>query len=459
MILVHGGNDMQTYYYFTNELSHHGIRGQRWGVRRFQNEDGSYTNAGEERYNDRNSDGTINPKAGLKKPLQGGTKETILEKKQTALAAKKVKVKTPESKIKAGWAKQDYKDEKIKAKINKETKIGKRRQELIERYREKGMNEEEAQIAAYRRDKFEKALKVAGVVTIAAATAYVAKKRYDYKTDKILESGTELKRISSDDSKDLHDLYYAALADNKRDVGRYEGLYGGGQLRNQSKDVYQKTIRMEKGTKIASHDSARKILGSLANKDPEYRNTVKEAAEGMQYRFAGKQQILAKRALADMNKGKYDTKSVYEFSNLALPLFNEGAVGDNQYSESRKKFINAIKNAGYDGVVDINDQKYSGYRTKAPVIFFNNGNQKVTNVRELVNDELTEKFNKEVQRDSIRRTAQSTAAKAAVAGSAYAVVKKNRTKKNDEFVKKYKEEHPNSELSYNEILKLNNRKR
>ncbi len=41
---------MQTYYYFTNELYHHGIKGQRWGVRRYQNEDGSLTPAGEKRY-------------------------------------------------------------------------------------------------------------------------------------------------------------------------------------------------------------------------------------------------------------------------------------------------------------------------------------------------------------------------------------------------------------------------
>ena len=30
-------------------LMHHGIKGQKWGIRRFQNEDGSYTNAGKER--------------------------------------------------------------------------------------------------------------------------------------------------------------------------------------------------------------------------------------------------------------------------------------------------------------------------------------------------------------------------------------------------------------------------
>lgn len=38
-----------------NELYHHGIKGQRWGVRRFQNEDGSLTNAGEQRYNTGNN--------------------------------------------------------------------------------------------------------------------------------------------------------------------------------------------------------------------------------------------------------------------------------------------------------------------------------------------------------------------------------------------------------------------
>lgn len=37
-------NDVQ------NFLAHHGIRGQRWGVRRFQNKDGSLTSAGKKRY-------------------------------------------------------------------------------------------------------------------------------------------------------------------------------------------------------------------------------------------------------------------------------------------------------------------------------------------------------------------------------------------------------------------------
>ncbi len=36
--------------YLTNELYHHGIKGQKWYVRRYQNEDGSLTPAGRQRY-------------------------------------------------------------------------------------------------------------------------------------------------------------------------------------------------------------------------------------------------------------------------------------------------------------------------------------------------------------------------------------------------------------------------
>ena len=45
-----GSNNDRAY-----ELYHHGILGQKWGVRRFQNEDGSLTSAGEKRYTENNS--------------------------------------------------------------------------------------------------------------------------------------------------------------------------------------------------------------------------------------------------------------------------------------------------------------------------------------------------------------------------------------------------------------------
>ena len=38
-----------------SDLRHHGIKGQKWGVRRFQNSDGSLTAAGRKRYGDGSS--------------------------------------------------------------------------------------------------------------------------------------------------------------------------------------------------------------------------------------------------------------------------------------------------------------------------------------------------------------------------------------------------------------------
>lgn len=43
--------------YESNYLQHHGIKGQKWGIRRFQNEDGTYTAEGKERYGRGSSDG------------------------------------------------------------------------------------------------------------------------------------------------------------------------------------------------------------------------------------------------------------------------------------------------------------------------------------------------------------------------------------------------------------------
>lgn len=44
-----GDNNRFKKYLPNDELKHHGILGQKWGVRRYQNEDGSYTEAGKQR--------------------------------------------------------------------------------------------------------------------------------------------------------------------------------------------------------------------------------------------------------------------------------------------------------------------------------------------------------------------------------------------------------------------------
>ena len=54
MIKIDGGDRMANYYgtvwTYGGYLAHHGIKGQRWGIRRFQEEDGTLTAEGRKRY-------------------------------------------------------------------------------------------------------------------------------------------------------------------------------------------------------------------------------------------------------------------------------------------------------------------------------------------------------------------------------------------------------------------------
>lgn len=80
-------------YYHSEELYHHGIKGQRWGVRRYQNYDGTYTKRGLKRYTDAEN--------AYNKAKQGGDK---------------AKIRTTRRKMKSAYKqlKRDYRADKGK---------------------------------------------------------------------------------------------------------------------------------------------------------------------------------------------------------------------------------------------------------------------------------------------------------------------------------------------------------
>lgn len=45
-----------TYYITNNTLAHHGIKGQKWGVRRYQNPDGTLTEEGRTHYSTKSAE-------------------------------------------------------------------------------------------------------------------------------------------------------------------------------------------------------------------------------------------------------------------------------------------------------------------------------------------------------------------------------------------------------------------
>lgn len=59
-----------------DDLMHHGIKGQTWGVRRYQNEDGTWTAAGKKRYGDDGSTGGNRGSFGGRANSAANTKNT-----------------------------------------------------------------------------------------------------------------------------------------------------------------------------------------------------------------------------------------------------------------------------------------------------------------------------------------------------------------------------------------------
>ena len=104
------------YMFVNNELYHHGIKGQRWGIRRWQNEDGTFNEAGKKRYF--NSSGSLSGNAhrALAKVYDINDKFYSKNGRNKTLASMNAAARTVQLK-KAELADKAYVD-KRKAKIN-----------------------------------------------------------------------------------------------------------------------------------------------------------------------------------------------------------------------------------------------------------------------------------------------------------------------------------------------------
>jgi len=387
-----------------NELSHHGIKGQKWGIRRFQQKDGSLTPAGRKRYSD--SPELQKQKEEFKSAKDKRKESSKLYDKATRryqnvpLPARRAEMEKARSTYQVDDA--AYKTAKLRYKTNKEVariqdkgitfaKKSKHRLRLEEQYKKMGMSDEQAQAAANNRIRTEKILAASATLTVAACATYIAVKRRKDRIDGVIKAGEKLQRVEMRDTNGkLHDVFYASKGDH--DNKRYKNLLGMDR-KSRAGRAYLMELRANSDIKVASKDKAGKVFGDLYKNDSEFRDSVQEHVKS---HFGGSNKIKNLNDMSDKN-----IKKMYENFNSAIPLMREDD------GNPSAKFFKQLKSAGYGAIQDINDMKYSGYSARNPLIVFDN--QKSKNVMVKSVKELTGDLNKSGTIELLKATGESSA--------------------------------------------------
>lgn len=401
-----------------DELYHFGVKGMKWGVRRYQNEDGSLTSLGKKR-------------------------DKMLSDRKTAK-----KHSTTSNMVKAEYSRREFEDAKTRLKLEKQKKKSKRQQDLEKKYIDQGFAKDEAEIKAYNRAKTETILKVAGGIALASAAAYVAYKHYDKVTDRVFEKGSEIGRLTNNGSEPTNRAFYGFV--NKHDKDRYEGLYG--KTLGANGPVYRKAMRAAGDINVASPESARKVLKNMFDTDKQSFDVFKKNIDAMASAVppTTKQGKLWRKAKQELDSGKIGDNTYKAFNTtLVLHTKEQQPIND--------KFYSAMKKAGYGAIRDVNDKENSGYFAKNPLIVFDTDKINVEGFTKLGNDHIDSIFAKEQGKIAAHALANEYgpigAAFATSIGAMKLVKRSNETK----FVENYRKRHPESTLSNNEILKMRDR--
>ena len=354
------------------ELYHHGIKGQKWGVRRFQNKDGSLTPAGKKRYDEPNVGRKFVQKTSESVTIDGQSFKVYgrNNKQYADKVAKKAK------NMGATVSRESKTKEAKKYKIPKNKSL--HRLKLEDKYMKNGMTREEAEQAAAKRIRTEKFVAAAAVVTVASAVAYA--KHKGYTSDKIIKENSEFQRIMRlDPNAEIRKDHRQYLSFDKKDNIKYKGFLGEhfkNQIEFENKvralddkkeladKIYDVTVRNNQEIKIASRKRAEDAFVNLFNKDPEFRKNLMDRAKEVNNEM-GLQQATGKRLFEG---GKTNDRWV---RTKAYDYFNSLLVDDDAKSASNaNKFYEALRKQGMNAVADMNDKKYSGYNAKAPLITF-----------------------------------------------------------------------------------------
>lgn len=401
-----------------DELYHFGVKGMKWGVRRYQNEDGSLTSLGKKR-------------------------DKMLSDRKIAK-----RNSTTSNIVNAEYSRREFEDAKTRLKLENQKNKSKRQQDLEKKYLKQGFTKDEAEIKAYNRAKTETILKVAGGIALASAAAYVAYKHYDKVTDRVFEKGSKIGRLTNDGSEPTNRAFYGFV--NKHDKDRYEGLYG--KTLGANGTVYRKAMRAAGDINVASPESARKVLKNMFDTDKQSFDVFKKNIDAMASAVppTTKQGKLWRKAKRELDSGKIGDNTYKAFNTtLVLHTKEQQPIND--------KFYSAMKKAGYGAIRDVNDKENSGYFAKNPLIVFDTDKIDVEGFTKLGNDHIDSMFAIEQGKIAAHALANEYGPIGAVFATSMGAMKLVKRSSETKFVENYRKRHPESTLSNNEILKMRDR--
>ena len=381
----------------TDDLTHHGIKGQKWGVRRFQNEDGTLTNAGKKRYDDTSKE-----------------------------------YKSP--------------DKKSKHRTN-----------LEEKYVAKGFSKEDAELLANGRIKTEKILAVTAGTTIAVAAAYVANKQLKYRVDSTIKKGSELQRIAKTGKTDLKGALYTSY--DKNDNVKYAGKFAFGRM-DDTGSAQKMNIKVTDNIKVASRKHAEDTFIELFKNDKEFqRNAIESIDMAKTFAMPASEHKIIEKVIKNPNVVKDSDlrKSVYDAFNIGLGLKTDEATksADTFYETLSKKGYNAVKDVNdmtYSSfktkaptiLFDSNNKIKLDSIEQLTEKMIRDNMKKASNIAE--GQVKTEQILSNVK--ELTKYAGGVAAGANIL-----------TVANLKVVEQYRKEHPNSKLTDKEILEMRKERR
>ena len=374
-----------------NELTHHGIKGMKWGVRRFQNKDGSLTPAGRKRYDEPNQ----------------GTSST------------------------------NKKSQNTKSKSLHRLK-------LEEKYRNEGLSKEEAEKKATKRIKAEAYIAAAAGVTVASCLAYAKYKGYT--TDKIIKENSDFQRIMRlNPNAEIRKDYRQYVTIDKKDKVLYKGMFADhiNKLKEDGENIYDITIKNRSDIKVASEKRARDTFTNLFKNDKEFKDEFIERLQKDGYA------VSKGRLDGIFNKMKDNPNSLTdrEIKTKAYDLFNVMLAEPGERTQKNSsRFYDALRKQGINAVVDVNDSKINNYHAKMPLILFDG---EFDNVKKRIMDdkEIQQNMNKHINRSAN----QSYMALGAAAVGLYASIPIYNKAQIDKKRLEYKELHPNTKMTDSEI--------